>query len=158
METKNKFNIIDVIIIVVILLLAATFIFRYLELKKTSSKVVDTTVSYTLEVNGIDSEFADKIKTGDTIYARDLKSGCGTVKSVKTSFYRSTVYLPDGKAETHVNPQFKNLEIVVETKAQLSEDAFYLTSENFPVFVGKEIGLSNGIIAFNATVTAFSAE
>ena len=158
METKNKFNIIDVRIIVVILLLAATFIYRNAEIQKASSKVIDTTVSYTLEINEIESEFADKIKTGDTIYVRNLKPACGTIKSVKSSFYRSTVYLPDGKAETHVNPQFKNLVIEVEAKAQLSEDAFYLTSESYPVSVGKEIGFSNGIIAFNATVTAFSAE
>ncbi len=155
---KNKFNIIDAVIIIVILLLAATFIYRFAKLQNAGNEFTEAKISYTLTVNKIDADFAGKIKNGDTIYVRGLQYGAGTVKSVKSAYYSENVYLPDGTSEKHINPEFKTVVIEVETDARLSENEFCITSENFAMYIGKEIGCSNGNVAFNAVVTAFSAE
>lgn len=88
MENKQnkprwKLNIFDIIIIAVVIIAAAILIFIWRSSDKSSSAAINTTpVHYTIELNGMMPETANKIKEGDTIIDGTKKFIMGTVISV----------------------------------------------------------------------------
>ena len=83
-KTKRKFNFIDFLILLLILTVLVVAVFTIaswssIEKLLTSSQV---SLQYTVELRGVDAEFMNNIKTGDTVTDSVSKTELGSVTRV----------------------------------------------------------------------------
>lgn len=83
-KKKRRFNFIDFLIILLIVALIAVLIYAFSpwsQIKKlwASNEVI---LDYTVEIRGVDDEFVDLIKNGDSAINSVTKSSLGTVTAI----------------------------------------------------------------------------
>ena len=64
---SKKPNLIDVLIILVLVLVTSAAVYRTLSIKQLPDTVKNKEIEYTLLISGIDSLYANAVKTGDTV-------------------------------------------------------------------------------------------
>ena len=83
-KTKRKFNIIDFLILIIIIAVVGVCIYAVVSWSNIKSLWSTSTVElqYTVEFRGVDKEFVDKIKVGDTVTDAVSKNQLGVVNKV----------------------------------------------------------------------------
>ncbi len=146
-DKKFKFNAFDAIIILIFILILSAIGIKIYE--KSNQSVNDThKFSFTIEAKNLDQNFKDKISVGDKI--RDSVHGFfyGCVSNLKVKPAQKIV-------ENNINgtyiltdiPQKNDLEITVECKANVTDDA--ITVDGHPIRIGKLMSLkSKGYVVY----------
>ncbi len=85
-KKKWRFNIIDFIIVVLILLLIATLIYAFSPISKINQMINTDTVEvlYAVEIRGVDAQFINMIKEGDSVVNSVNKNSLGSVRSIES--------------------------------------------------------------------------
>ncbi len=83
-KKKRKFNIIDFIILVLILAIIATAVYAFLPFSQIKKLWATNEVafSYTVELKGVDIDYIDNIKNGDSVINSNTNNSMGTVSGV----------------------------------------------------------------------------
>ncbi len=136
-KLKRGFNFVDVLL----LLFVAAIIFVAVNIVSPRSLISklrgDNTraIEYTVELVGVDSEFADKVKEGNTVIDAVSKNNIGSVKSVENNVYfqleEGTVVEYDDKI---------NLLITVSATATYTEGKGYAVNER-RIAVGEKLSV-----------------
>ncbi len=146
-DKKFKFNAFDAIIIVIFVLILSAIGIKIYE--KSSQSVNDThKFSFTIEAKNLDQNFKDKISVGDKI--RDSVHGFfyGHVSNLKVKPAQKIV--ENNTNGTYILadiPQKNDLEITVECKADVTDDA--ITIDGHHIRIGKLMSLkSKGYVVY----------
>ncbi|MGI6167926.1 MAG: DUF4330 family protein [Eubacteriales bacterium] len=103
---RRRINALDIIFIIVILLAALFVASFFTPLNIFGSKSEQRTISYTVEIEGIEAGLADSVRGGDLVFDSVSKSAIGVVTAVKKSDMVKYVYNPElGVLEAVVYPQ-----------------------------------------------------
>ena len=146
-DKKFKFNAFDAVIIAIFLLILTAIGIKIYE--KSNQTVNDTQkFSFTIEAKNLDVAFKDKVSVGDKI--RDSVHGnfYGQVSDLKVK--PAQKIMEDNINGTYVLadiPQKNDLEITVECKANVTDDA--ITIDGRPIRIGKLMSLkSKGYVVY----------
>ncbi len=128
----RRINVLDIIFIIVILLAALFVASFFTPLNIFGSKSEQRTISYTVEIEGVEAGLADSVRNGDVVYDSVSKSAVGVVAAVKKSDMVKYVYNPElGILEAVAYPQDNNqntpktLRITIQATADYSAGSGY---------------------------------
>lgn len=108
-KTKRSFNIIDFLVLLIIVTVIGASIYAIFSWSSIKSLWSTSTVDlqYTVELRGVDEEFINKIKAGDTVTDAVSKNQLGTVEKVDSiekytvlDYTKNEVQSEDGKVPT----------------------------------------------------------
>lgn len=141
----RKFNFIDVLIILIILLVAAVVINIFapaLLSGKFSSGGVTKRIQYTVEFTGVDGEYIEMIKEGNTVVDSVSKYSLGSVAAVDfDTRYSELEYDEQNKAGVlSVYPDKYNLLVTVTVDAEY-EDGKGFSVNDYRIAVGEKMAL-----------------
>lgn len=159
MNTKNKFNIIDVIIIITVLLIIGVSVFRAVNKSHNNEYTKKDYITYTVSVNELDSEYIGSIKTGDELYISDKETICGTVSDIKTKYAYDTVqvYAEDGTVSFKkvINPSKVNITLSVDVTANITDSMLY-AGKNTYISKGQKVEFYTDTFTFKGIVVDFN--
>ena len=153
-KAKRKFNVIDflVILIIVTVISVSTYaIFSWSNIKSLwSASTVE--LQYTVELRGVDKEFINKIKAGDTVTDAVSKNQLGVVDSVDSiekytvlDYTKNEIENEDGKTSTVTYngilseyPDKYNITVYISTSAEYENGVGY-TVNGRRIAVGEAI-------------------
>ena len=147
MNTKNKFNIIDVIIIVTVLLIIGVSVFRAVNKSHNDEYAKKDNITYTVIINELDSDYIGSIASGDALYIAQKGVFCGTVSDIKTEYAYDTVkvYGEDGTPSSKkvINP------------SNITDSMLY-TGQNTYISKGQMVEFYTDTFTFSGIVADFS--
>ena len=159
MKSKNKFNIIDVIIILCVILIIGVTVFRAVSLNKAKALVEEKSLTFTVTVNDADRIYADSVKAGDTVYLTDTKLVCGTVESVRTEYMIKSETISDENGEpvtvTGVNPSKIKLYVNINTSGHFADSMIYLGNNTY-ISEGQRMSFYNETFTFEGILSDFN--
>jgi len=140
-----KFNIMDVLILLVILAVAAVLLYVFVLSDKPILRAAEThTVTYVVEVAGLNEEYRDLIAVGDEVIDSAKKLPIGTITAVETQEY---FYMGENSREGTLvlSPVdgFVTQYVTIEAEASLVSDGYPKYSiGGYDIFVGSLVYLS----------------
>ena len=136
LKRKRKFNFVDALILLVILAVLAVlfYVFVWSE-KNTLGASQKVHITYVVEINGIETDFKDTIKTGMEVVESSKKMAVGTVTAVDTQQYTylGTDILNDSIVLNPVDDLITQY-VTIEADATLSGITYSI--DGYPIFVG----------------------
>jgi len=159
MNTKNKFNIIDVIIIVTVLLIIGVSVFRAVNKSHNDEYAKKDNITYTVIINELDSDYIGSIASGDALYIAQKGVFCGTVSDIKTEYAYDTVkvYGEDGTPSSKkvINPSKINVILNADISANITDSMLY-TGQNTYISKGQMVEFYTDTFTFSGIVADFS--
>lgn len=105
-KLKRKFNIVDFLILVLVLTVVGTTIYAVISWSNIKRLWSTSTVSlqYVVELRGVDADFINNIKAGDSVTDSVTKTNLGTVDRVESIEKHKVLdyYIPDDKTDEYV--------------------------------------------------------
>ncbi|MBR5586753.1 MAG: DUF4330 family protein [Clostridia bacterium] len=158
-KKKRKINVVDVCIILVIALLLAAFAFFAVPGKNAdgvitekADSLTDTTIRYTVAIEGFAEEFKDLVKVGEEVRNVDFDCEVGKVVAV-TPAEHTTVYnyskVEEKMVPAEVPDSFKQT-ITVEVAGVESDKSYYVGA--IQLRVGKSYAFKTPSLVFKGTV------
>lgn len=140
-----RINIVDILITAAIAGIIALGVLMLANAFGTDAAAkTDVTVEYTIQFRGLKSEFANKVKSGDTVIDAQKRQGLGTVQSVKYSPYILDVYDPEtGEMAAAEHPSYITLEITIRASGYISGEMYYVNGIKMGVGAGLSIHTKN---------------
>ena len=144
-KRKFKFNIMDALILLALVAAAAVLLYVFVLSEKVSGDALGgsdvKTVTYVIEVSGLDEDYADKIKVGQTLIDSSKKMNIGTVTAVETQPY---TYTAENRVEGALQLRQMDGQITqyVTVEATASLNGFTYATNGYDLFVGKLVYMS----------------
>ncbi len=151
---SKKPNLIDVLIVLVLVLVTAAAVYRTLSIKQLPDTVKNKEIEYTLLVSGIDSLYANAVKTGDTVYLSEKSLFCGEISAVQTSYVRKEIAAADGTVSAHLYPAEIDMTLTLHLSADISENGFYI-GDNTYLNLGKNLKMYTKTFSFEGKLIDF---
>ena len=131
-KTKRKFNFIDFLILLLILTVLVVAVFTIaswssIEKLLTSSQV---SLQYTVELRGVDAEFINNIKTGDTVTDSVSKTELGSVTRVDIEKHSILDYKEENGVYTGVPAYYDDK---YDITVYISSNAEYLSGTGYTI-------------------------
>ena len=141
-KKTGKFNIIDFLLIVLALLIVAAIIYVFLPDSWLRNAIADETVEiqYTIELQGVDEAFLDKISENDIVLDSVTKSNIGTVTAIDYSTQYSELKYNQqlGEGVLSIVPEKRNVIVTISATAKFTEGKGY-TVDGTRIAVGEKI-------------------
>lgn len=153
-KAKRKFNVIDFLVILIIVTVISVSIYAIFSWSNIKSLWSASTVElqYTVELRGVDKEFINKIKAGDTVTDAVSKNQLGVVDSVDSiekytvlDYTKNEIENEDGKTSTVTYngilseyPDKYNITVYISTSAEYENGVGY-TVNGRRIAVGEAI-------------------
>ncbi|MBQ9134258.1 MAG: DUF4330 domain-containing protein [Clostridia bacterium] len=147
-EEKRSFriNIVDVLITIVIacvIAVGAIMIANAFGVDASTDKE-SLTVEYTLQFNGLQPEFAEKVQAGDAVVEAAKRLGLGTVVSVQSEPYTKDVYNEEtGMMQVAEHPDYVTVYITIAADGYTSDEMYYVNGVKMAVGTGISIHTKN---------------
>ena len=147
-KKKRKFNFIDFLIVFLILSFVALLIYSFSpwsQIKKIWS-TNEVVLDYTVEIRGVDEQFIDMIKAGDSAINSVTKSALGSVTAIgaieKNAILDYTVSEEDGTVQGILSesPDKYDITVHIRTTAEYEAGKGY-TVNGCRIAVGEELYL-----------------
>ena len=160
MEEKKKrvrFNLFDVIVILLVLVVAIAA-YLILNSSEESSSGESVSLTYTLELTGLEEDMADAVAVGDEFYVTESGGSVGVVTEVVESPDTTLAY--DVEEELVVTQEISDtitLDITLEADVLEYSDAFETADED-AIRIGTSLTVSNGKIIGTGYVIGIERE
>ena len=151
---SKKPNLIDVLIILVLVLVTSAAVYRTLSIKQLPDTVKNKEIEYTLLISGVDSLYANAVKTGDTVYLTEKSLACGEVSAVQTAYVRKEITAADGTFSLHLYPAEIDMTLTLRLSADISENGFYI-GDNTYLNLGKNMKMHTETFTFDGKLVDF---
>ena len=159
-KLKRSFNFIDVLLIlfVIAVIFVAVNVISPMSLISRFTGEDSYAIEYTVELVGVDADFIDKIKEGDSVIDAVSKNSIGSVKSVDyNTRYSELEYDKEKAAGVVVEHEDKvNVLITVSAAATYNEGKGYAVNER-RIAVGEKLSLRFPDFAGEGYCVGFSA-
>ncbi len=141
-KKPGKFNIIDFLLIVLILLIIAAIVYVFFPDSWLRNFIADETVEiqYSIELQGVDEAFLEKINENDVVLDSVTKSSIGTVTAVDYSTqYTELKYNQQlNEGVLSVVPDKRNVIVTISATAKFTEGKGY-SVDGTRIAVGEKI-------------------
>ena len=134
-KREYKFNLVDLLLIILCIAIVggAIYVFSPNTSFDLFSKSEITDIEYTIEIQGVDKEFIEKIKENDTVIDSVSKSALGQVVAVDYNTKHTTLSYTksedDNVGVLVEHPDKYNLIITVSAKAEYRPDQGYFVND-----------------------------
>ncbi len=141
-KKRGKFNLIDLLLIIIAVLVIAVIVYVFFPNSWLGNITADDTVEiqYSLEIQGVDEAFLEKINENDNVLNSVTKSNIGTVTAVDYSTqYTELKYNEQlGEGVLSVVPDKRNVIVTISAAANFTEGKGY-TVNGTRIAVGEKI-------------------
>ena len=140
-----KFNVIDALILILILAVAAGLLYVFVLSDRPLIKTAEThTVTYVIEVTGLNEEYKDLITVGTEVIDSSKKLNIGTITAVETQDYvRMGENIREGTLVLHTVDDYVTQYVTIEAQATLVNDDYpHYSIGGYDIFVGELVYLS----------------
>ena len=158
-KTKLKFNIMDAVILLAVIAVIALLLYIFIFSETTSVGSMDSasySLTYVVEVVGLNEEFADRIVPGSTVIDSSKKMNIGTVTAVEKMPY---LYMGTNKSEGTLvlNPVDDHCNLYVTIEADATLDGISYSIGGYEVYVGSLVYMSFSDIVCSGYCISLSA-
>lgn len=141
-KRKIRFNAVDVLIILVIAAVIFLLLYVFVFGGKKSDPVDSTirNISYVVEINNLDSNMSDAVKTGQAVQDAVERKNIGSVSGVQCTPYRKITFDYENGKETVAEAENKvTLRITIDAEAIETDRAFKV--DGCEIRVGEQYSL-----------------
>ncbi len=116
---KRKFNIIDFLLILIVIAVIASAAYIFFPSSIIRNITADKTeeIQYTLELTGVDEEYLESIKEGDTVLDSVSKSNIGTVDAVDFGIQHTELVYSESNKAGVLSPVSGKYNVIVTVSA-----------------------------------------